>query len=458
MKSKYILSDALALFFAFTLALYLRFGFNFRDINLEWYIYTFFIILFLDVLIIYLKNGYDNNFSSLAGQLGLLVDGLIYSVFVYMLFSYSIKYTYFSRLTMAYFCMLSLLFQLLGRGVLLYFRKKRFRAGLDLKNILIIGDIDDKSSGLLEKLMNKKDYGFRVIGYLSGGSKAKKGPLQCLGGFADYEKAINDNSIKGVFILTRTGNLEEIINYCLDNYISVYTLGNAVDVISYPLEIHFIEEIPVLKVKDIYISGTGARLKRLMDIALSFIALVVLSPLFLVIATAIKLTSPGPVFFKHRRLGLNGRVFEVYKFRTMVTNAEEVLERLLESDPELKAEYNTTYKLKKDPRITKVGGFLRRASLDELPQLINVLKGEMSLVGPRAIVEDEIEKYGQERKHLLRVPPGITGLWQVSGRNDLDYADRVKLDMQYIKNWNIWLDLHIILKTIPAVLKKDGAY
>jgi Undecaprenyl-phosphate galactose phosphotransferase WbaP len=191
---------------------------------------------------------------------------------------------------------------------------------------------------------------------------------------------------------------------------------------------------------------------------LSLLGVIILSPLILIISILIKLDSPGPIIFKHKRLGLNGKIIEVYKFRSMVVNAQEVLQELFAKDPNLKKEFEESFKLKNDPRITRVGAFLRKTSLDEIPQLFNVLKGDLSLVGPRPIVINEIEKYGEYGKYLLRVPPGVTGLWQISGRSDIDYNERVKLDMQYIMNWSLWLDINIIFKTIPAVLKRDGAY
>jgi exopolysaccharide production protein ExoY len=171
----------------------------------------------------------------------------------------------------------------------------------------------------------------------------------------------------------------------------------------------------------------------------------------------VKVTSRGPVLFGHQRLGEAGRSIRVYKFRSMAVNAEARLQELLGTDPVLRAEYEATYKLKEDPRVTWLGRWLRRTSLDELPQLINVLRGDLSLVGPRPIVADEIAKYGPASAAILRVRPGVTGLWQVSGRSDLDYAERVRLDMDYITNWSLWLDLRILSATLPAVLRRKGA-
>lgn len=204
--------------------------------------------------------------------------------------------------------------------------------------------------------------------------------------------------------------------------------------------------------------GIARRLKRLIDIFISATALLLFSPLMLLIALLIKLTSPGPVFYRHRRLGRNMRPFAVLKFRTMYADADRRLEEILARDPEKRAEFEKTFKLKDDPRVTPLGRILRRTSLDELPQLLNILAGEMSLVGPRPIVEKEIQYYLDYSLLLFRVPPGLTGLWQVSGRTDTSYEERVRLDTRYVREWTLWGDLLIILRTVPVVLARKGAY
>lgn len=195
-------------------------------------------------------------------------------------------------------------------------------------------------------------------------------------------------------------------------------------------------------------------LKAALDYTLTIPSLLFILPLFAFLALAIKLDSPGPVFHRRRVLGKGGVPFNAFKFRTMYVNGEEILAQ----HPELKAELDRNYKLKCDPRVTRVGKLLRKFSLDELPQLFNVLLRDMSLVGPRIIAPDEIVKYGQWGATLMMVIPGLTGLWQVSGRSDTSYDERVNLDMEYIHTWSIWLDIKIIFRTIPAVLRGDGAY
>jgi len=204
--------------------------------------------------------------------------------------------------------------------------------------------------------------------------------------------------------------------------------------------------------------STARRMKRILDFVTSSALLLLLSPVFAAIAIAVKLTSRGPVFFGHRRFGRENQHFQMLKFRTMVADADKILASYLEAHPEEWIEWQRHQKLRYDPRITKVGKWLRRYSLDELPQLLNVFVGEMSLVGPRPIMEEEILKYGSSYGLYSRVFPGITGLWQVSGRNNTTYEERIGFDEYYVCNWSIWLDLYILIRTIRIVLTAEGAY
>lgn len=195
---------------------------------------------------------------------------------------------------------------------------------------------------------------------------------------------------------------------------------------------------------------------------IELLIILIFSPLILLltllIALVVKIDSRGPIFYGHERIGMGGRRFKAWKFRSMVRNANEVLEKYLQQHPELRREWERTQKLKDDPRVTRVGRFLRRTSLDELPQIWNVICGEMSLVGPRPIIEQEVPRYGKNLKLYLRVRPGLTGLWQVSGRNNLTYAERVRMDIYYVRNWSVWLDLHLLTRTAMPVMFGEGAY
>ena len=194
--------------------------------------------------------------------------------------------------------------------------------------------------------------------------------------------------------------------------------------------------------------------KRVTDILGALIGLILLSPIFLIVAIAIKLDSKGPIIFGHTRKGLGGKDIKVYKFRTMYENSKEIFDNFTE---EQKQEFYKNFKLDNDPRITKIGNFLRRSSIDELPQLINILNGSMSIVGPRPIVEKEIALYGEYAPKLFSVVPGLTGYWQANGRSDTTYEERIKMDMYYIDNRSLGLDLKIIFKTFSSVIKGEGA-
>jgi UDP-galactose-lipid carrier transferase len=219
----------------------------------------------------------------------------------------------------------------------------------------------------------------------------------------------------------------------------------------------FGHEVMMLRVQNNLARFSAKVLKRIFDVLVGGFLVLMLLPIFLILA-ALVAKDGGSAFFGHTRIGQHGRKFKCYKFRSMVPNADKVLKELLERDPVARAEWDKDFKLKNDVRITRIGSLLRKTSLDELPQLWNVLRGDMSLVGPRPVIEKEIERYGEEAAYYLLAKPGMTGLWQVSGRNDTDYARRVFLDAWYVKNWSLWYDISIIFKTVGVVLKRDGAY
>jgi len=202
----------------------------------------------------------------------------------------------------------------------------------------------------------------------------------------------------------------------------------------------------------------GGKSKRIFDVLIASITLIVFLPLFAFVVLLLKLTDPGPVIFRHIRVGQGGRRFACFKFRSMVLDSDKVLKTLLESDPAARKEWDRTQKLANDPRITPLGKFLRQSSLDELPQLINVIRGDMSLVGPRPIVPSELTRYGDKLSLYLQARPGITGIWQVSGRNDCGYDRRIEMDANYVRNWRFSTDFVILLRTLGAVLARRGSY
>ncbi len=220
---------------------------------------------------------------------------------------------------------------------------------------------------------------------------------------------------------------------------------------------YFSHDGVMLSLRDGFSRRVSQTVKTILDVTAAALLLLLTSPVFLLVAL-MNLGSGRPVFFAHRRIGIGGKSFPCLKFRTMVVDADRVLEEALANDPALAAEWDATQKLRNDPRVTPIGRFLRKTSLDELPQLINVLLRQMSLVGPRPIVESEVRFYGADIAHYYNTRPGVTGLWQVSGRSNTSYTRRVQLDVWYVNNWTVWLDVAVLLKTFPAVVSRRGAH
>jgi len=212
-----------------------------------------------------------------------------------------------------------------------------------------------------------------------------------------------------------------------------------------------------LEVPSTNLNWAGRIVKRSLDLSVASLAVVFALPIFALLYVAIRLSSPGPVFYGQRRIGQNGRYFTAWKFRSMVTDADAVLEQHLSRDPELRRQWELTHKLPNDPRVLPVGKLLRKSSLDELPQLWNVIRGEMSLVGPRPIVDAEVPRYGDTFAYYKMVRPGVTGMWQISGRSNTSYAERVRYDEYFVRNWSVWLDLYILFRTVKTVLLREGA-
>jgi exopolysaccharide biosynthesis polyprenyl glycosylphosphotransferase len=254
--------------------------------------------------------------------------------------------------------------------------------------------------------------------------------------------------------LSRENILDIYQRYGFSDKMKIRFSSGLFEIVTTGLRVDVLAHTPLIAVNPVRLTGVERGFKLAMDYILTSVGLFFLAPFFLLLAILIRLDSPGSAFFPRRVVGVNGREFNAFKFRTMHINGDEILAQ----HPELQQELAQTHKLKDDPRITRAGKFLRKFSLDELPQLLNVLRGQMSLVGPRMISPPELADYGQWEMNLLTVKPGLTGMWQISGRSDLSYEERVRLDMYSIRNANIWLDLYILWRTVPAVLKGHGAY
>lgn len=327
--------------------------------------------------------------------------------------------------------------------------------GYFLTPTLLVG-FNQEAETMVEQLQEWKTSGLHLIGYLADGETA--GSVPRLGGFCDLEAVLNQYEISQLVLVSSALGREQIADIYtgvgLRPDVDVHLTSGLYEVITTGLAVKQFGHVPLVRVNRVQLTGLDLVLKTAVDMLVGGLALLILSPLFIALALVVKLTSQGPAIYRRRVVGLNGREFDAFKFRTMVVNGEEVLAGC----PEKRRELEETHKIKDDPRVTRIGHLLRKTSLDELPQLFNVLKREMSLVGPRMITLKEVDMYGDLGSNLLTVRPGITGLWQVSGRSDVSYEERVRLDMSYIRNWSIWLDLQILFQTIPAVLKSRGAY
>ena len=335
----------------------------------------------------------------------------------------------------------------------LLFKKDR-SSGKNLRSVLIVGK-NAEGAFVRDMLDRDPSHGYKVLGYLED---ELEGGIEALADSALALHAINEAHAGGVIIAATgidVGTSNQLIRTLTENDIHVELSSTLCDIASDRLTIRPLGRFPMVYIEPVTRHGWRAYAKQAFDYVMGALLFLVFSPILLVAMIAIKVTSPGPIFFKQVRVGRDGEEFEVYKLRTMVVNAEDLLENVRH----LNEAKGPIFKIKDDPRITRVGRFLRKTSIDELPQFINVLRGEMSIVGPRPALPGEVEEWEPSLRNRLRVQPGITGMWQVGGRLDGDDEDDYgQLDLYYVDNWTLITDLTIILRTIPAVLLQKGSY
>ncbi len=325
---------------------------------------------------------------------------------------------------------------------------------------LIVGT-DKEAWTIAEQLRSTPTAGAHIVGFVANnspaGSRTENYP-GIVGSIEALPSLVKSLSIDELIISTATLPRDDLLmifeTFGHSDQVELRFSSGLYELFTTGVRVKEIGSVPLVSMNKVRLDGIESAIKTLIDRALSIVGFLGLLPLFGIVAALIKLDSPGPVIHRRLVLGQGGRRFHAFKFRTMYVDGD----RILEARAGLTEEFNTNFKLKDDPRVTRLGKWLRRLSIDELPQLLNVLGGQMSLVGPRMITPEEGEKYGRLRMNLLTVKPGLTGLWQVSGRSDVSYDERVRLDMYYIRNYSLWLDFQILLQTIPAVLKGHGAY
>ena len=348
--------------------------------------------------------------------------------------------------------------------VRIFFKKLLLKLNLYQKDTVIIGS-GQNAKDVYRALAGESYLGFSLCYFVSSDIIPENGKNEIKVIDARNKDIISlqqldTKAVQFILALDDEMILDSWLRYlALNKYRSVSVIPNIRGIPLYGTDMSFLfsHEILLLRVNNNLAKRSSRILKRIMDVLGSLGIIILLSPVLLYLYFSVK-KDGGNAIYGHPRIGRNGKIFKCLKFRSMVVNSKEVLDELLRTDPEARAEWEKDFKLKNDPRITKIGAFIRKTSLDELPQLFNVLKGEMSLVGPRPIVADELERYQDDVEYYLMAKPGMTGLWQVSGRNDVDYYTRVYFDSWYVKNWSLWNDIAILFKTVNVVLKKDGAY
>jgi len=348
-----------------------------------------------------------------------------------------------------------------GRLTLRYVLNQVRLHGRNLRHMLIVGT-NPRAIQFAHKIESKPELGYRLSGFVdeewAGIGEFRKTGFALASNFPDLPLYLRDHVVDEVVISLPMKSLYDqaarIVALCKEQGIIVRFLSDMFNLNLGRSEVDRLEDDPVVTVATGAMEGLPVLVKRVLDFCLSSILIIILSPFFLVIGLIIKLTSPGPVFFIQDRIGLNKRRFRLYKFRTMIPGAEKKLAEL----EDLNEASGPVFKIKDDPRVTPIGKFLRKTSIDELPQLINVLKGNMSLVGPRPLPVRDYEGFDEDwHRRRFSVRPGITCLWQINGRSNVSFEKWMQLDMEYIDRWSLWLDFKILAKTIPAVLKGSGA-
>jgi exopolysaccharide biosynthesis polyprenyl glycosylphosphotransferase len=463
-----VVLDMVMLGLAFRLAYYLRFELSFRIFfqNLEpelvFYqnVATF---LIPALLLIFMLLGLYDREKLLGGtkEYSMVFNGLTFGMMLVIAIGFLDPEFILARAWLLMAWIFSFTFTAGGRFWMRRVIYALRRRGYFLSSAVIVG-ANNEGLSLAEQLNGTRVSGFHIMGFID-----KKLPVgtqllkdqYVLGTVDSLDDLISRYDIEELIlassaISSRDRMLDIFQKYGISSNVNVRMSSGLYEIITTGLTVKEFAYVPLVGVNKVRLTGVDEFLKYSLDFLLSIPALLLLGPVMLLITLAIKLETPGSAIHRRRVMGIHGKEFDAFKFRTMHEDGDEILD----SYPELKRELAQNFKLREDPRVTKVGQILRKTSLDELPQLINVLRREMSLVGPRIITPAEVEKYEKWDLNLMTVRPGLTGLWQVSGRSDVTYDERVRLDMHYIRNWSIWLDIQLLFQTIPAVLRRRGAY
>ena len=447
---QFFISDIIVYTLSGLLVGYMKFLSDLSVISVNAYIIMLSVIGIIFLGLLYLSGNYETS-ELLQVRPQIYFRSLVYSAAFFYVISFYLRNVSYSRIYFTVFFVANFALAIIVR----YFLAKvyKMKLGDEAKLPLVAIGFESSADNLLEKLA--RDMGLRVVAKTALNTEIGD-IVKSHHELASTLGVVSPRDLGMLVYEERVGELEPLIAYCELNYIPLYIVPSVSRLLSIPLKTINYKGILIFGPQDLIVDGVSKRLKRVMDVILAAVGLILTSWLSVLIWILVKLSSAGPAIFAQERLGLDGKRVRIYKFRTMVVDSDRQLVALLENEV-INKDYHDNFKIENDPRITPIGKYLRKLSLDELPQFINILKGDLSFVGPRPIVPSEITRYGTHGNVILRVKPGLTGLWQVSGRNDVSYEDRIQMDLYYIHNWSLALDVKIISQTIPAVLYRKGA-
>jgi exopolysaccharide biosynthesis polyprenyl glycosylphosphotransferase len=394
--------------------------------------------------------------ESLVDEVGLIVSGTLVAIAILIVGVFYFRPYGYSRLVFIYAWVIITGLQLVVRVADRAIRDHQRRRGIGLRRVIVVGG-GDLGRRVVQSIIAQPEIGFQLIGIVDDQTDDDLGRIPWLGTTEKMSSVIDEHEVDEVIIALPSPSQErvsEILRTCARQRVVFRVVPDLLQLSLDQLDVVQLSGIPLLSVRDSAMPTSQLVMKRVADVVTSALALVITSPLLALVAIVIKLESPGPVLIRQTRVGRDGKTFDFYKFRSMRQDADRQLVQL-----QAKNEASgPIFKIRNDPRRTRVGAIIRKLSIDELPQIYNVLRGDMSLVGPRPPFAWEVEKYQDWHHKRLSVAPGLTGLWQVSGRSDLPFDEMALLDLWYIDNWSMGLDLRILLRTIPAVISGRGAY
>ena len=459
-----ILLDLIVMAGSFVVGYWLRYELQwFRDISYDHPLsaYTHFIFLYVCLLpLLFVMSGvYRSWRKSWLEQIDRITNATAKMTVLMLAITFVSGPLVYSRVMLVEVGIVTVLLMGVTRAVELLVMARLRARGLGVIRVVIVG-AGEVGRTVMRNIVARPELGYRVIGFVDDNplkGQTDIGPFKALGPLENLAASIEQGQADEVIITLPWmyhRKIMGIVRECERRQVRARIVPDLFQMSLSQVDVDTVGGVPLVGVREVSIGRGALLLKRAMDVVGAVLSLLLGAPLLALIAVAIRMDSPGAVMFRQTRVGLGGRHFEMYKFRSMHAGAEDEREAL--------TEYNEAdgplFKIRDDPRLTRVGRFLRRTSLDELPQLVNVLRGAMSLVGPRPPLRSEVERYKEWHKKRLEAPPGMTGLWQVSGRSSLSFDEMVLLDIYYIENWSPWLDFKILVRTVPQVLFGEGAY